>query len=60
MNKNYKIVSVKLPTIFHEKLVKMARWEDRSVSRQASSLIKLAINDYYNESKEWERKKDLS
>jgi len=36
-----------------DKINDMARWESRSFSGQVSHLLKVAINDYYEEAKQW-------
>jgi len=54
MSKKYKIVAAKLPLHYYNKLVQMAKWDDRPLGREATALLKLAVNDYYEESKRWE------
>ena len=54
MSKDLKIVACKLPMNIYNKVVDMAKWDDRSLGKQGTALIKLAVNDYYEESKRWE------
>ena len=54
MSKELKIIACKLPMNIYNKVVDMAKWDDRSLNKQATALIKLAVNDYYEESKRWE------
>ena len=46
-------VGIRLSKLTKDRVKDMARWENRSFSGQISHMIKVAINDYYEESKQW-------
>ena len=46
-------VALSISTALELKIKDMAVWDNRSFSGEVSHLIKVAVSDYYEESKRW-------
>ena len=46
-------VALSISTALETKIKDMALWDNRSFSGEVSHLLKVVVNDYYAESKQW-------
>lgn len=46
-------VLLSIPNAVEIKIKEMAEWDSRSFSGEVSHLLKVAVHDYYGETKQW-------